>query len=173
MPKIKMPGPWVATRKGTYSRPLARGVMVYNPAAEEFFLRVNRGTSKVVADSWGPWRGVVEDEDLIAAEMDRLYEQLESAGWTTMAYREPEGDGWTHEANKPNMVRALAKIPRSPLIPWVLLDMLDSDRASNGKAVAGGVLRTAGHDFDVEYFGRMWDRSPADRIWLTLQNPGL
>jgi hypothetical protein len=167
-----MPKPWVATQKGSYSRPLLRGVMEYIPADEAFHLRVNRGTSKVVTDSWGPWRGVLEDEAQIAEEMDRFYEQLEASGWTSMAYRDPEGYGGTSEANKPNMVRALAKLPRSPLIPWVLRDMLDSDRASNGKSVSGGVLRTAGHDFHVEYFGRMWDGSPAERIWLTLQNPG-
>jgi hypothetical protein len=172
MPKLKMPKPWVATEKGSYSRPLPRGIMEYIPAEEAFYLRVKRGTSMVVADSWGPWRGVLEDEAQIAEEMDRFYEQLESSGWTAMAYREPQGDGSTHEANKPNMVRALAKLPRSPLIPWVLRDMLDSDRASNGKSVSGGVLRTAGHDFHVEFFGRMWDGSPSDRIWLTLQNPG-
>ncbi|MCS4089590.1 hypothetical protein [Rhizobium sp. BK176] len=172
MPKFKMPKPWVATGKGSYSRPLPRGVMVYNPEEECFFLSVNRGTSKVVGDRWGPWRGVLEDEARIAEEMDRLYEQLEASGWTTMAYRDPEGYGRTHEANKPNMVKALAKIPRSPLIPWILRDMLDSDRASRGKAVSGGVLRAAGHDFHVEYFGRMWDGAPADHIWLTLQNPG-
>lgn len=172
MPKLKMPKPWVATQKGSYSRSLPRGIMEYIPADEAFFLRVKRGTSKVVADSWGPWRGVLEDEAQIAEEMDRFYEQLESSGWTTMAYREPQGDGRTHDANKPNMVRALSRLPRSPLIPWVLRDMLDSDRASNGKSVSGGVLRTAGHDFHVEYFGQMWDGSPSDRIWLTLQGPG-
>jgi hypothetical protein len=147
--------------------------MTYTPAAEAFHLLVYRGTSKVIDDSWGPWRGVLEDEAQIAEEMERFYEQLEASGWTTMPYREPQGDGSTHEANIPNMVRALAKLPRSTLIPWTLLDMLDSDRASRGKAVSGGVLRAAGHDFHAEYFGRMWDGAPSDRMWLTVQKPGL
>ncbi|MCV9963536.1 hypothetical protein OIU34_16660 [Pararhizobium sp. BT-229] len=173
MPKIKMPKPWKAgSRKGTYFRPTPYGLLVYEPAEEEFRLEVKRGTSAGICDRWGPWRGVLDDEEAILGEAAKWYQELEKAGWTTMPYRDPQGEAGTHEANRPHMVAALAKLPRCELIPSILLDMLDSDRASKGKAVAGGVLRVASHDFHLEQFGNFWAGAPADRVWLTIQNPG-
>jgi hypothetical protein len=173
MPKVKMPKPWKAgTGRGTYFRPLPYGLLIYDPAEEKFHLEVKRGTSSRICDHWGPWRGGLDDETVIISNADRLYSELESAGWTTMPYRDPQGETATHEANTPLMIASLARIPRSMLIPKTLLNMLDSDRAAKGKAVSSGVLKAAGHDFHVEQFGNFWDGAPADRIWLTIQNPG-
>ncbi|MCZ7861891.1 hypothetical protein O9X98_10930 [Agrobacterium salinitolerans] len=173
MPKPKMPKPWKAgSRKGTYFRPLPHGLLIYDPSAERFHLEVKRGTSARICDHWGPWQGVLEDEAEIIVKTEALYADLERGGWTTMPYRDPQGEIRTHEANTPHMVAALARIPRSTLIPWVLLHMLDSDRAAKGKAVSSGVLRTGGHDFHVEQYGNLWGAIPADRMLLTVQNPG-
>jgi hypothetical protein len=146
--------------------------MIFNPEKEKYYLEVKRGTSQCVEDQWGPWCGDLEGESMVLEQMEKWHATLDAAGWITLPYRDPEGEIGTHEANRPNMVRSLAKLPRCELIPSTLLDMLDSDRASNGNAVAAGVLRAAGQDFHVDFLGRLWDGAPCERIWLTIQEPG-
>lgn len=174
MPKIKMPEPWKkGSRKGTFERLCEIGTLVFEPSRELFFLRVARGASSLSFDDWGPWSGVLEDEQSVMLEAGVWHAELVRSGWTTMEYRDFADPNVGKEASTALMLSVLTRMKRSPLIPRTLCHQLDSDRARRRKSVSDGVLRTAASDFHCEALGSAWEGGPFATLWLTIQKPGM
>lgn len=174
MPKTNaMPNPWKRSReKGKWYRAFGDGFLIFTPSESQWHLEVHRGDDRGGCDRWGPWIGDLADEAKVLADVTEWVRLLDKCGWTSMHYHQGPDSQTAWAKNKASMVKALARLPRCGLIPFYLVEMLDTERAERGKAMAGGVIRVGGHDIHIEHPRDAWDARPTSSIYLTVQKPG-
>lgn len=130
--------------KGIKIARVERGSIVHDSESSSWFVEVQRGClSRNGGDRWGPLRASIDDEAGAIAECGLLMQHLKRAGWFNLP-QPLEGAGWDIAA----MRASLRRLPLSVrgIMPrhWRL--DLDEERAAEGLARNGHVLRIAGVD---------------------------